>query len=106
MTTKSRAEMETIITRAADESEWHVFSEDPPVVRKLQRLYGDGKPRGGGYVWRVAKALLSFRSRSSDRVAANRRPPSAASLAALRAIAASRRAKKQADAQAPAEVIK
>ncbi len=34
----SRAEQETIITRAADEKEWHVYSCDPAVKRRLVKL--------------------------------------------------------------------
>ena len=34
----SRAEQETIITRAADEKEWHVYSCDPAVKRQLLKL--------------------------------------------------------------------
>ena len=34
---------------AQDEVFWHVFSEDPAVVRKLTRLHGPGKP--GGHVF-------------------------------------------------------
>ncbi len=34
----SRAEQETIITRAADEKEWHVYSCDPAVKRQLAKI--------------------------------------------------------------------
>lgn len=68
MTAKTRAERETIICRAQDETEWHVFSEDPAVVRKLTRLHGPGKPKGQGWVWRVPKTGISFR-RPSKRLA-------------------------------------
>lgn len=58
---KTRAELETIIRRAADEQSWDVFSEDPVVMRKLLRLYGAGKKRGQGCVWTVPRTGLSFR---------------------------------------------
>jgi len=38
--TKSRAERETIIRRAQDEALWHVFSEDPAVVRSSRGCTG------------------------------------------------------------------
>ena len=82
MTTKSNAERETIIRRAADEQDWEVFTEDPRVQRILYRLWGAGKPKGGGAVWRVPKTGLSFRKpralgaderkRLADRLAASR----------------------------------
>lgn len=53
MAKKTRAEMETLIRRAADETAWEVFSEDPKVVRKMTRLYGVGEAKGQGMVWRV-----------------------------------------------------
>lgn len=61
MATKSNAERETIIRRAADEQDWEIFTEDPRVERILHRLWGAGKPKGGGGVWRVPKTGLSFR---------------------------------------------
>jgi len=60
-TTKTRAEQETIIRRAADEKSWDVFSEDPKVVRKLTRLYGEGKPHGQGYRWLLPANGIAIR---------------------------------------------
>lgn len=58
----SRAEMETIICRAADEKTWSVFSEDPAIIRKLTRLHGKGEKQGTrGWHWKLAKNLISFR---------------------------------------------
>jgi hypothetical protein len=58
---KSNAERETIIRRAADEQDWELFTEDPRVIRIMSRIWGAGKPKGEGAVWRVPKAGLSFR---------------------------------------------
>ncbi len=79
---KTNAERETIIRRAADEQDWEVFTEDPRVQRILHRLWGAGKPKGEGGVWRVPKTGLSFRKpralgaderkRLADRLAASR----------------------------------
>lgn len=61
--TLSRAERETIITRAADQTSWHVFTEDPSVIRLLTRRWGPGKPSGEfGVEWDAPKARISFRS--------------------------------------------
>lgn len=57
----SRSEQETIITRAADQRFWHVFSEDPSVVRKMTRLYGEGRKVGEGAEWEIPKAGVSLR---------------------------------------------
>lgn len=61
MATKTRAEQETIIRRAADEEAWEVFSEDPVVVRKLTSIHGLGKAKGSGMVWTVPRKGISFR---------------------------------------------
>lgn len=58
---KSNAERETIIRRAADEQDWELFTEDPRVIRIMSKLWGSGKPKGDGAVWRVPKSGLSFR---------------------------------------------
>lgn len=65
MVTKTRAEQETIIRRAADEQDWDVWSEDPRVDRKLTAVYGPGKPKGAGFVWLVPATGLSFRRQSA-----------------------------------------
>jgi len=74
MNTKTKAERETIICRAQDEHDWHVFSEDPRVVRKLTRLHGPGKPKGEGFVWMLPPTGVSFRS-PSKRLAGEPRTP-------------------------------
>lgn len=60
----SSTELETIITRAADQKLWHVFSEDPSMIRKLTKQYGPGKPVacGSGLEWEVPKTKISFRN--------------------------------------------
>jgi len=80
MSTKTKAERETIICRAQDEHEWHVFSEDPRVVRKLARLHGPGKPKGEGLVWFLPPTGISFRA-PRIAVAAGARKPNAGMLA-------------------------
>jgi len=64
MTTRIKAERETIICRAQDEKTWHVFSEVPTVVRKLTRIHGAGQPKGQGMVWEVPPNCISFRNPS------------------------------------------
>lgn len=61
MATKSNAERETIIRRAADEQDWDLFTEDPRILRLMNEMLGPGKPKGGGCVWRVPRSVLSFR---------------------------------------------
>lgn len=58
--TKSRAERETIIRRAADEQTWDVFSEDPRVIRVLERRHGPGFPHGSGFRWVLGAPCVSF----------------------------------------------
>lgn len=58
---KTRAETETVIRRSADEATWDVFSEDPKVIRKLERLYGQGKNCGHGFRWEIPPAGISIR---------------------------------------------
>jgi hypothetical protein len=80
MTTKMKSERETIICRAQDEHDWHVFSEDPRVVRKLTRLHGAGKPKGEGFVWMVPPTGISFRA-PRNAVAAGAMKPNAGMVA-------------------------
>lgn len=64
MATKTRSERETIIRRAADETKWEVFSEDPRVIRKLEGLYGPGRQdhqSAEGLVWDLPATGVSFR---------------------------------------------
>ena len=96
MTTRTRAERETIICRAEDEDTWHVFTEVPAHVRKLTRLHGPGQPKGQGYVWRVAPGEIVFRKQGSTHAPVSQKAKDG--LARWR--------QQQADAQAPAEVIK
>lgn len=82
MTTKTRAELETIIRRAADEKSWDVFSEDPKVIRKLTQNHGEGEHWGGGRRWELPPTAISFRKpvklsdsqrqKASERLAAAR----------------------------------
>lgn len=61
---KTRAERETIIRRAADESDWEVFSEDPRIIRKMEKLWGKGHQdhqSTEGYVWTVPSSGVSLR---------------------------------------------
>jgi len=58
----SRAELETIITRAADEQDWRVFSEDPRIIRRMTRAHGEGSKVGAlGREWVVPKGCVSLR---------------------------------------------
>lgn len=62
MVKRTKAEQETHISRAADESNWLVYSCDPVAIRKLERLYGQGAEKGeGGRVWSVPLRGVSFR---------------------------------------------
>lgn len=76
---KSRSERETLVRRAADESHWDVFSEDPKVIRRIVSLYGPGIPRGDGFRWLLEPSAVSFRKKrvmtaeSKARMAANLR---------------------------------
>lgn len=60
MATRTRSEQETIIRRAADEQQWDVFSEDPRVVRLLERRHGPGRPHGSGFRWLLGAPCVSF----------------------------------------------
>ena len=59
---KTRAEQETIITRANDENEWEVYSCDPVMIRKLDKRYKAYEITGDGKRYHVPKKLISFRS--------------------------------------------
>ena len=57
-----RAEAETIITRAADQRDWHVFTEDPAVIRQLTKKHGPGTPSGTyGQTWTLPRGCVSLR---------------------------------------------
>jgi hypothetical protein len=69
--TKTKAERETIITRASDQKGWHVFTEDPRVVTKLTKLHGPGKQdhqSSDGLVWNLPASCVSFRAVPKPRV--------------------------------------
>lgn len=56
------AERETILRRAADEREWSLFSEDPAVIRKLDRLgYQATQETAHGKRYRLPSKAISFR---------------------------------------------
>jgi len=63
MANKTNAERETIIRRAADEKDWEVYSEDPRIIRKLEKLYGCGRTdhQSDGRVWILPPNGLSLR---------------------------------------------
>ena len=57
----SREEQETVIRRAADESQWTVWTEDPAMIRKLTKQYGPGQKDGDyGFLWMLDKTRISF----------------------------------------------
>jgi hypothetical protein len=58
---KTRAEQETIIRRAADEQTWDVFTEDPRVIRVLERKHGLGRAHGSGFRWTLGASCISIR---------------------------------------------
>ena len=63
----SRAERETIIRRAADETVWIISTADSTIIRKLTKMYGKGKGEALGYIsWIVPKACVSFRKQKKD----------------------------------------
>lgn len=62
---KSRSEMETLIRRAADEDRWDVFTEDPKVIRLLERRGHSGSPQGIGRRYSLEPGCISFRSSST-----------------------------------------
>lgn len=86
MVNVSRSELETIITRAADQQDWTVFSEDPRVIRRMTRNHGEGRKAGAlGREWTVPKGCVSLRkSLSMDSAAKARRAAMAADARAAR----------------------
>lgn len=73
MVNVTRSERETIITRAADESDWHVFTEDPRVIRRMEKNHGPGKKVGAlGFEWTVPSACVSLRKPMSINAAARK----------------------------------
>ena len=83
MSKRSRAEQETIIRRAADEQDWDVFSEDPRVIRVLERRHGPGIPHGFGFRWTLGASCISFPRRRQ--LSEEQREQARAQLAAIRA---------------------
>lgn len=62
VTMKSRAETETVIRRSAADKAWIVFTEDPVVLRKMNRLYGPGRPKSSvGMEWEIPLAGVGLR---------------------------------------------
>lgn len=59
---KSRSEMETVIRRAADEDQWDVFTEDPRVIRKLEKCGFVGRQQGIGRRYLLQPQNISFRA--------------------------------------------
>lgn len=55
------AERETVICRAADERQWSVFTEDPVVIRKLDRLFEAVEVTTHGKRYELPLAAISFR---------------------------------------------
>lgn len=55
------AERETIIRRAADERQWSVFTEDPVVIRKLDRLFQATEVTAHGKRYKLPLGAISFR---------------------------------------------
>jgi hypothetical protein len=83
MANKTRAEMETVIVRAADEQTWSVFSEDPRVIRVLERRHGGGRKHGSGFRWTLGASCVSFPA--PRRLSEQQRKVATERLAAMRA---------------------
>ena len=79
---RSRSEQETIIRRAADEQQWDIFSEDPRVIRVLERRHGSGIPHGSGFRWLLDAPCVSFPKRRQ--LSEQQRKEAIARLAAMR----------------------
>ncbi|MBI4332087.1 MAG: hypothetical protein HY673_12470 [Chloroflexi bacterium] len=55
------AERETVIRRAADERQWSVFTEDPVVIRKLDKLFHATEVTTHGKRYKIPLGAISFR---------------------------------------------
>jgi len=83
MANLSRAERETIVTRAADQSEWSVWTEDPRVQRILRRRFGPGKKVGEHALrWTLPPSGVQFRK--PVKLSAEQRAKALAALAKAR----------------------
>lgn len=62
MKPKSRDELETVIRASASDRTWTVFSENPRIIRRLEKHHGPGrKVSACGYQWDLPMNCVSFR---------------------------------------------
>lgn len=63
---KTRTETETIIRQSAADKEWVVFSEDPKIIRRMEKLFGQGRRRSDvGTEWIVPQRCIRIAAKRS-----------------------------------------
>lgn len=62
------AERETVIRRAANERTWSVFTKDPVMIRKLDKLFPATEVTAHGKRYKLLLGAISFRQPCSPRM--------------------------------------